>query len=124
MATPADDYSEIHEPGTPLCAPISPRDIVLGDKIGEGQFGDVHKGVLHPNVSLLYIIVLALYITIAHYGIFTLTMAKVNVMYCTGKIKDNLPLKVIPAFHELWKALYVSEVTCEAAHSWHNDERG
>ncbi len=38
-----------------LGAPLSPRDIVLGDKIGEGQFGDVHKGVLHPNVGAVHV---------------------------------------------------------------------
>ncbi len=52
LLTASEDYSEIHEPGnSPLGATISSRDMLLGDKIGEGQFGDVHKGVLYPNVS-------------------------------------------------------------------------
>ena len=31
---------------------ISPQDLMLGDKIGEGQFGDVHSGFLYPSVRL------------------------------------------------------------------------
>ena len=29
---------------------IAPQDLFLGDKIGEGQFGDVHNGFLYPKV--------------------------------------------------------------------------
>lgn len=34
-----------------LGRPLSPQDIRLTERIGEGQFGDVHKGVLYPDVS-------------------------------------------------------------------------
>ena len=30
---------------------LSPRDVTLEERIGEGQFGDVHKGLLYPGVS-------------------------------------------------------------------------
>lgn len=36
-----------------LGRPLSPRDVLLGERIGEGQFGDVHTGVLYPDVSIL-----------------------------------------------------------------------
>ena len=29
---------------------IPPQDLLLGEKIGEGQFGDVHNGYLYPKV--------------------------------------------------------------------------
>jgi hypothetical protein len=29
---------------------IAPQDLLLGEKIGEGQFGDVHTGFLYPKV--------------------------------------------------------------------------
>lgn len=29
---------------------IPPHDLLLGEKIGEGQFGDVHSGFLYPKV--------------------------------------------------------------------------
>lgn len=29
---------------------IAPQDLMLGEKIGEGQFGDVHNGFLYPKV--------------------------------------------------------------------------
>ena len=32
---------------------IAPQDLMLGEKIGEGQFGDVHNGFLYPKVSTL-----------------------------------------------------------------------
>ena len=38
-----------------LGRPLSPKDIILGDRIGEGQFGDVHTGILYPDVSLVYL---------------------------------------------------------------------
>lgn len=31
---------------------IPPQDLVLGEKIGEGQFGDVHNGYLYPKVCM------------------------------------------------------------------------
>ena len=34
-----------------LGRPIQPREVVLEERIGEGQFGDVHKGILYPDVS-------------------------------------------------------------------------
>ena len=36
-----------------LGRPLSPKDIILGDRIGEGQFGDVHTGILYPDVSFV-----------------------------------------------------------------------
>ena len=30
---------------------IAPQDLSLREKIGEGQFGDVHNGFLYPGVS-------------------------------------------------------------------------
>ena len=53
--TEFDDYAEVRDPDKlmrSLGRPLSPRDIVLSEKIGEGQFGDVHKGV-HPDVSFV-----------------------------------------------------------------------
>ena len=38
-----------------LGRPLSPQDIALTERIGEGQFGDVHKGVLYQDVSIYYI---------------------------------------------------------------------
>ena len=34
-----------------LGQPISPENIILAERIGEGKFGDIHKGMLYPNVS-------------------------------------------------------------------------
>lgn len=34
-----------------LGQPISPQDIILVERIGEGEFGDIYKGRLYPNVS-------------------------------------------------------------------------
>ena len=34
---------------------LSSKDVTLLDKIGEGQFGDVHKGILYPDVSNLFV---------------------------------------------------------------------
>ena len=34
-----------------LGRPLSPKDIILGDRIGEGQFGDVHTGILYPDMT-------------------------------------------------------------------------
>ena len=31
---------------------IPPQDLLLGEKIGEGQFGDVHNGFLYPKVYM------------------------------------------------------------------------
>lgn len=45
------DYAEVHDPGSPILGrSFSEDDVELLDKIGEGQFGDVHKGVLYPDV--------------------------------------------------------------------------
>ena len=50
--TESGEYATVHEPESPLFgAHISPLDIDLKEKIGEGQFGDVHKGILYPDVS-------------------------------------------------------------------------
>ena len=35
-----------------LGRPLSPTDIMLTERLGEGQFGDVHKGLLYPDVSI------------------------------------------------------------------------
>lgn len=48
-----DDYAQVKDPDKLLKVlgrPLSPHDIVLTERIGEGQFGDVHKGILYPNV--------------------------------------------------------------------------
>lgn len=48
------DYAEVRDPDKlmrTLGRPLSPQDIRLTERIGEGQFGDVHKGVLYPDVS-------------------------------------------------------------------------
>ena len=43
----------MRDPEGPLLGKaIGPREVLLGDKIGEGQFGDVHKGILYPDVSM------------------------------------------------------------------------
>ena len=34
---------------------LSPKDVMFLDKIGEGRFSDVHKGILYPNVSNLFV---------------------------------------------------------------------
>ena len=47
-----DDYAEVREPDRQVLGPpILPREVLLEERIGEGQFGDVHKGVLYPGVS-------------------------------------------------------------------------
>ena len=49
------DYATVGDPDKllkTLGRPLSPRDVLLGERIGEGQFGDVHTGVLYPDVSL------------------------------------------------------------------------
>ena len=33
-----------------LGRPLNPKDIIPIERIGEGQFGDVHKGTLYPDV--------------------------------------------------------------------------
>ena len=35
--------------------------ITLGDILGEGQFGDVHRGIYHDVVSLLFV-----FLTVSH----------------------------------------------------------
>lgn len=37
-----------------LGRPLSPHDIILTERIGEGQFGDVHKGILYQDVCYMY----------------------------------------------------------------------
>lgn len=49
--TDSGEYSTVGEANSLLGKPIHPKEVILEDKIGEGQFGDVHKGVLYPNVS-------------------------------------------------------------------------
>ena len=52
------DYAEVRDPDKlmrTLGRPLSPKDIILGDRIGEGQFGDVHTGILYPDVSCVYL---------------------------------------------------------------------
>ena len=59
MILESDDYAEIRDPDKlmrSLGRPLSPGDIVLQDRIGEGQFGDVHKGILYPDVSVLVLV--------------------------------------------------------------------
>ena len=47
-----DDYAEVREPDRQVLGrPILPREVALEERIGEGQFGDVHKGILYPGVS-------------------------------------------------------------------------
>ena len=47
-----DDYAEVREPDRQVLGQaISPREVLLEERIGEGQFGDVHKGTLYPAVS-------------------------------------------------------------------------
>ena len=49
---PGDDYAEVREPDRQVLGrAISPREVMLEERIGEGQFGDVHKGTLYPGVS-------------------------------------------------------------------------
>ena len=39
--------------------------ITLGDILGEGQFGDVHRGIYHDVVSLLFVS-LFVFLTVSH----------------------------------------------------------
>ena len=50
----AGDYAEVRESNTSpvLGMAFSKQDVHLMDKIGEGQFGDVRKGVIYPDVCL------------------------------------------------------------------------
>lgn len=50
----AGDYAEVRESGTSpvLGKAFSQHDVQLLDKIGEGQFGDVRKGLIYPDVRL------------------------------------------------------------------------
>ncbi|CAI8043412.1 Focal adhesion kinase 1 [Geodia barretti] len=51
--TPGDDYAEVREPDRQVLGrAISPREVMLEERIGEGQFGDVHKGTLYPGVGV------------------------------------------------------------------------
>ena len=54
----SEEYATVPhtQDGSPVLGKLlSSRDIVLLDKIGEGQFGDVHKGILFPDVSFHYL---------------------------------------------------------------------
>ena len=44
-------YATVQEESSLLGRPIDFSEVELGEKIGEGQFGDVHRGVLYPAVS-------------------------------------------------------------------------
>ncbi|XP_019852139.1 PREDICTED: focal adhesion kinase 1-like isoform X1 [Amphimedon queenslandica] len=49
-----DDYAHVKDPDRlmkSLGRPLSPTDIMLADRLGEGQFGDVHKGILYPDTT-------------------------------------------------------------------------
>lgn len=40
--------------GSPVLGKLlSSKDVILLEKIGEGQFGDVHSGILFPDVSVV-----------------------------------------------------------------------
>ena len=55
MSSPyTDDYAEVREHRSSLSqfgTTVQPKDVIVGERIGEGQFGDVHKGILFPQVS-------------------------------------------------------------------------
>lgn len=47
-----DDYAEVRDSDRQMLGrSLSPREVALEERIGEGQFGDVHKGLLYPGVS-------------------------------------------------------------------------
>jgi focal adhesion kinase 1 len=49
-----DDYAQVRDPDKlmkVLGRPLNPKDILLIERIGEGQFGDVHKGTLYPDTT-------------------------------------------------------------------------
>ena len=50
----AGDYAEVRESDASpvLGKAFSEHDVQLLDKIGEGQFGDVRKGLISPDVRL------------------------------------------------------------------------
>lgn len=50
-----------------LGRPLSPHDIILTERLGEGQFGDVHKGILYPDVRLLSIVMIIIIIILLDY---------------------------------------------------------
>ena len=50
--TDSGEYSTVEEANALLGKSIHSKEVILEDKIGEGQFGDVHKGVLYPDVSV------------------------------------------------------------------------
>ena len=50
--TDSGEYSTVEEANALLGKSIQVKEVILEDKIGEGQFGDVHKGVLYPDVSV------------------------------------------------------------------------
>ena len=50
-----------------LGRPLSPTDIMLTERLGEGQFGDVHKGILYPDVSIM--LCLSVFINVILHGL-------------------------------------------------------
>lgn len=68
-----------------LGRPLSPQDIRLTERIGEGQFGDVHKGVLYPDVSD-YIGCYIMCGWVHLYLIFTLTNSSNVTLYCINAL--------------------------------------
>ena len=57
--TDTEEYATVQhgrDGGSPVLGRyLSSKDVRLLDKIGEGQFGDVHKGILYPDVSNLFV---------------------------------------------------------------------
>jgi focal adhesion kinase 1 len=48
--TRGDDYAEVREPERQVLGrSILPHEVALEERIGEGQFGDVLRGILHPG---------------------------------------------------------------------------
>jgi focal adhesion kinase 1 len=49
-AVRGDDYAEVREPERQVLGrSILPHEVALEERIGEGQFGDVLRGILHPG---------------------------------------------------------------------------
>jgi len=66
----------------------------LEDKIGEGQFGDVHKGVLHPNVSSYYttLLHLSIYASVDAILKFSLTVLRYLFVFILFPLLDKLAI--------------------------------
>ena len=55
LSLSGDDYAEVRDHSRQLLGrSIHPGEVSLEERIGEGQFGDVHKGTLYPGVSGLH----------------------------------------------------------------------